>query len=288
MIYLLLLLPVVFLFVAFFVNAALFRPQERPKVDLDGRAIRFRSGRNELAGYLWNEAGTRGLLILAHGMGTDVAYHLPEIRHFAAQGYKVFAFEYSGYRGSTGRFYGFPQTVRDLKNAIEYIDDGSLPVVLLGHSMGAYAVCAVQQCRRRPVWAVVAYAPFYAPDEAAAEVARTATKHGRLLLCLIQPVQRLLFGKPLTAAAGLTDTPALILQGSEDKEVTPDGCALYAHRAELAGAPVTFRLIDDPQSSGHMTVIRKAGSRCVNADTMQAVDAFLGARIPEAAPQEDI
>lgn len=101
-------------------------------------------------------------------------------------------------------------------------------------------------------------------------------------------VQRLLFGKPLTAAAGLTDTPALILQGSEDKEVTPDGCALYAHRAELAGAPVTFRLIDDPQSSGHMTVIRKAGSRCVNADTMQTVDAFLGARIPEAAPQEDI
>lgn len=71
-------------------------------------------------------------------------------------------------------------------------------------------------------------------------------------------------------------------------DLTPDGCAPYAHRAEPAGAPVTFRLIDDPQSSGHMTVIRKAGSRCVNADTMQAVDAFLGACIPEAAPQEDI
>ena len=73
-------------------------------------------------------------------MGAGVEYYLPEIHHFAAQGYKVFAFEYSGYPGSSGHFYGFPQAVIDLKNALDFIDDGSLPVVLMGHSMGAYAV----------------------------------------------------------------------------------------------------------------------------------------------------
>lgn len=103
----------------------------------------FSSGRNRLTGYFWNETGTQGLLVFAHGMGTDVAYYLPEIHHFAAQGYKIFAFEYSGYKGSSGKFFGFPQTVIDLKNALDFADDGSQPVLLLGHSMGAYAVCAV-------------------------------------------------------------------------------------------------------------------------------------------------
>lgn len=63
------------------------------------------SGRNRLAGYFWNETGTQGLVVLVHGMGTDVAYYLPEIHHFSAQGYRVFAFEYSGYQGSAGRFF---------------------------------------------------------------------------------------------------------------------------------------------------------------------------------------
>ena len=57
--------------------------------------------------------------------------------------------------------------------------------------------------------------------------------------------------------------------------MTPNGCALYAHRGELSDAPVTFRLVQEEESSGHMTVIRKKGSHGVNLDTMQLVDTFL-------------
>lgn len=128
----LLLLPAVIILAAFWVNAALFRPEKKPEADVDGRRVVFPSGRNRLVGYFWNEAGTQGLVVLAHGMGTDIAYYLPEIHHFAAQGYRVFAFEYSGYQGSSGRFSGFPQTVIDLKHALDFADDGSCPVVLLG------------------------------------------------------------------------------------------------------------------------------------------------------------
>ena len=57
--------------------------------------------------------------------------------------------------------------------------------------------------------------------------------------------------------------------------MTPDGCALYAHRRELSHLPVTFRLIQEEECNGHMTVIRKKGSRTVNEDTIRQVDAFL-------------
>ena len=280
MIIFLLLLPILFFFAAFIVTAAMFRPEKRPESNTDGRKVIFPSGRNRLTGYLWNETGTRGLLVFAHGMGTDIEYYLPEIHHFAAQGYKVFAFAYSGYPGSTGHFYGFPQAVIDLKNALDFVDDGSRPVILMGHSMGAYAVCAVRQCSDKRVDGIVAYAPFFSSDEAViAEATGNISKFGKLLCGLILPMQRILFGRNCNpnAVAGLSraDTPTLVLQGSEDVEVTPDGCALYAHRGELADAPVTFRLVQEEESSGHMTVIRKKDSHRVNLDTMQLVDAFL-------------
>lgn len=258
-------------------NAALLRPEKRPEADVDGRRVVFPSGRNRLAGYFWNETGTQGLVVLVHGMGTDVAYYLPEIHHFSAQGYRVFAFEYSGYQGSSGRFLGLPQTVIDLQHALDFADDGSCPVVLLGHSMGAYAVCAAQQCRRQPVQAIVAYTPFVSSKVAIAEVTGRMGSCGKLFRGMAALAQWIIFGKArnLHAADGLAGIPALILHGNADQEVMPGGCSLYAHRNELFGDSAVFRLIEDVQSNGHMTVIRKAGSRSVNADTMQLVAAFL-------------
>lgn len=275
-----LILLVCFWGIAFFVNAAMFKPYPQIKPPADGRKVTFKSGRNRLVGYLWNESGDRGLIVFAHGMGTGVEYYLPEIHHFAAQGYKVFAFEYSGYPGSRGHFYGFPQAVIDLKNALDFIDDGSLPVILMGHSMGAYAVCAVRQYTDKRVDGIVAYAPFFSSNEAViAEAIGNMPKCGKLLCGLILPMQRILFGRNCnpTAVAGLSraNVPTLVLQGSEDVEVTPDGCALYAHRSKLSDVPVTFRLIGEGGSNGHMTIVRKKGSKTVNEDTICHVDAFL-------------
>ena len=281
----LLLLPLIllicFIGIAFTVTAIMFKPYKKIKPPSDGRKVTFRSGRNSLAGYLWNETGKRGLIVFAHGMGTGVGYYLPEIHHFAAQGYKVFAFEYSGYPGSSGHFYGFPQAVIDLKNALDFIDDGSLPVILMGHSMGAYAVCAVRQCTDKQVNGIVAYAPFISSDEAvAAEAIGRMPGFGRLLCGLILPLQRILFGKNCNpnAAEGLAraNVPTLVLQGNADAEVTLDGCALYAHRGELSDYHVAFRLVCDEGSNGHMTVVREKGSRSINQNTMQLVEAFLG------------
>ena len=240
-----LLLPLILLAlyggIAFLVNAAMFRPYQKIKPPADGHRVIFRSGQNLLTGYLWNETRTRGLLVFAHGMGAGVEYY----HHFAAQGYQVFAFEYSGYPRSSGHFYGFPQAVIDLKNALDFIDDGSLPVVLMGHSMGAYAVCAVQSYTDKPVDGIVAYAPFFSSDEAViAEATGNMPKSGKLLYGPILPMQRMLFGKNCnpTAAAGLSraHTPTLILQGSEDREVPPTAALCMHTAASCPTLPLPF------------------------------------------------
>lgn len=270
------LLPVAAAFAATVVS---FRPPKPDKRELDGRKVTFSCGKKRLSGCVWNENGTRGLIVLAHGMGTSIAYHLPEVQHFVREGYKVFAFAYSGYGESDGRFYGFPQAVSDLKCAVEYIDDGSLPLILIGHSMGGYAVCTVPQCLTQPVSAVIAYAPFYADGAAIQEMTRGMPRYGWLLRALIVPLQLVLFrkGYGLNGVDGLrsAEAPALVLQGCNDVEVTCEGCSVYAHREELAGTSVEFRLIEQADSSEHMTVVRKRGTREINADTMKLVDDFL-------------
>lgn len=153
--------------------------------------------------------------------------------------------------------------------------------------MGAYAVC----CAGEPVDAIVAYAPFFSSDEAViAEANGSIPKYGRLVSSLVLPMQRILFGRNCdpNAVAGLSraKAPTLVLQGSEDVEVTPDGCALYAHRAELSDLPVTFRLIAENESNGHMTIIRKKGSKTVNEDTIRHVDAFLDKILRIKNPQQ--
>ena len=50
---------------------------------------------------------------------------------------------------------------------------------------------------------------------------------------------------------------------------------MYARREDLAGSAVTFRLIEREDSCGHMTLVRKKDTQCVNADTMKLTDAFL-------------
>jgi len=57
MMILILLLPIMFFIAAFLVNAAMFRLEKRSEANIDGRRVTFPSGRNHLAGYLWNKVG---------------------------------------------------------------------------------------------------------------------------------------------------------------------------------------------------------------------------------------
>ena len=64
----------------------------------------------------------------------------------AKAGLRVFSFDYTGCYGSAGRSCrGFPQAADDLRAALRFLEEngrfGSRRLVLLGHSMGGYAVC---------------------------------------------------------------------------------------------------------------------------------------------------
>ena len=103
-----------------------------------------------LAGYLYSAGEDQhGVVVIAHGFG-DGGHnsYMDAANYFAQHGWYVFAYDATGTDKSEGDGVGgVPQGVIDLDHAISFVeaDDelSGLPVVLFGHSWGAYSACSV-------------------------------------------------------------------------------------------------------------------------------------------------
>ncbi|SFQ21541.1 hypothetical protein SAMN02910358_01145 [Lachnospiraceae bacterium XBB1006] len=111
----------------------------------------FKSNKGQkLAGYLYHVGDDqRGIVVMAHGFGGGGHNnYLDCANYFAQHGYYVFAYDATGNDESEGKGVGgVPQGVVDLDYAISFVEESGkfpkLPIVLFGHSWGAYSACAV-------------------------------------------------------------------------------------------------------------------------------------------------
>ena len=236
--------------------------------DYNGRHITFKSKCNELSGWFYggNNACPKGLIIFSHGMGVTSEYYLPEILYYAEKGYKVFAFDNTGYGTNKGWFLGFSQAVADLKRAIDYVDDGTLPITLIGHSMGGYAVCCVLKrldLSKHHIKNIVTYA---APDNLPEMALAFLNAQGSFIRTLVAKIicfgQFLLYGTgAYLKASDMVDKNQQIqfvmVHGDNDDEIDIDTVSLIS---KVATSPnVTKIIISNPELNTHMGVVRKNG-----------------------------
>ena len=104
-----------------------------------------------LTGYKYYRTNTepKGLVVISHGFGGGgQRWYMNIADYFASNGYAVFAYDATGNDESEGDMVGgLPQGVIDLDYALRFIksspDFAGLPIVLWGHSWGAYSAGAV-------------------------------------------------------------------------------------------------------------------------------------------------
>ena len=140
---------------------------QRSDTPLNAMAMPFQSNTGQtLSGQLYY-AGDEipdSIVVLAHGNGVGHLGYMDVIRFFAVNGYGVFAYDGTGYDGSAGMSArGLPQAVIDLDYAIQYVRQNEItagkPLLLFGHSLGAYAAGAVLNVQP-DVAAVISLAGF--------------------------------------------------------------------------------------------------------------------------------
>ena len=124
------------------------RPEDFPGLCAQGCAF-FSDRGQKLTGSWYTRAGqsAKAVLVLVQGLCGGHRYYLDICDAFARSGFLVFAYDATGNGESEGEAVGgFPQGVADLDYALRYVKAQEacrdLPIVLFGHSWGAYSACA--------------------------------------------------------------------------------------------------------------------------------------------------
>jgi pimeloyl-ACP methyl ester carboxylesterase len=180
-----------------------------------------------LAGYLYSSGGDpHGVVILAHGFGGGGHNSYMDVAdYFTRHGYYVFAYDATGTDRSEGDGVGgVPQGVIDLDHAISHVEAdeelSGLPIVLFGHSWGAYSVCSVLTYHPE-VRAVIECCGF----NSSAEMFESGGKSqaGNLIYAMtpfVRAYERLRFGKYAanTAMDGFdaSDASVMVVHSADD------------------------------------------------------------------------
>ena len=222
--------------------------------------VRFKSGENKLQGFIYGGANSNGLVIISHGLGGTADAYFPMIMYFVDKGWRVFAYNNTGVSGSEGEnIRGLTQSIIDLDAALTYVKGSNelnnLPVMLVGHSWGGFAVCAVLN-ENHNVNAVVSFAGYNTGSEVLKE--NVMSMVGGVYYVLYPQfwaIEKQLFGDmaKLTAVDGINKSgiPVMIVQCSNDDIITPNGSSIYAHRGKITNSNAEIIYREGENATGH-------------------------------------
>ena len=185
-----------------------------------------------LAGYKYykeSDLEVKGVIVIAHGMGCGGQNAFMSLAdYFTSEGYKVFAYDATGNgKSEEDGIGGLPQGVADIDYATRFVkkqqEYQNLPIMLFGHSWGAYSVCAVLNFHS-DIKAVISVAGFNQSSDLLEMQGEKYTGAAvNFLLPYVKGYERLLFGKyaKATAMSGFekTDTKVMIMHSSDDATV---------------------------------------------------------------------
>ena len=242
----------------------------RAQPGLERELKTFYSDGVKLQGYYYPARAPKGLTVVCHGIHAGADDYLPIIEYMVNSGYSVFSFDYKGTYDSEGdSTVGMCESLVDLDHALSYIESESefngLPITLIGHSWGGYAVASVLPLHKR----VVSCATIAAPNNGYTLILEKGEQYGGQLASkgipevFLNVYQKILFGKytEYDAVKGIngTSVPVLIAHGDGDNIINIGLQAIYAHRQEIRSDNVEYYLTTGVQG-GHDEIWHSAAA----------------------------
>lgn len=222
--------------------------------------VQFKSGDNTLQGYIYGVENTKGLVVVAHGLGAGSDSYLSQIMTFVDDGWRVFTYDCTGSYDSEGKSTkGFPQSVLDLDAALTYIESKeefeNFPVLLFGHSWGGYAVANVLNFDHE-VDGVVSVAGVNTAFEITMEECNNIMGgFSKITAPYIWLYQTILFGKNASVSAvngiNQSNVPVMIIHGDHDTRVLYNGSSIIAHKDEIKNSKVIYKTCTKEFHNGH-------------------------------------
>ena len=222
--------------------------------------LRIPSGSHMLTGFLYGWENQNGLIVISSGHRCSTDVQLQSMKYFVDHGWAVLCYDYTGYYHSEGAtMVDYTQAVRDLDAVLAFLEHtgrfSEIPLLLYGHSLGAYGSAAVLNFRHK-ITAVVAASGFDKPTEQwAYSIKRFSGILGALLGPMAALYLRAVFGKDtqrFSAVAGINATriPVLVVSGTAD--VFYGGKSpIYDKQGLITNPNCTYMLMDRDNHNGH-------------------------------------
>lgn len=187
---------------------------------------------HHLAGYKYSKEGKcpKALVVVVHGMCGSHKNYLDICNYFVSNDYAVFSYDATGSGESEGKKVGgFAQGLADLDYVLNYVktlpEYAGLPIMLIGHSWGAFCVTNILNFHP-DIKAVVSVSGF---DTSAALLEQYTEvnigKAATLLMPYIRLYERIFWGKYATTSAcqGFVNSRAkvMVIHSTDDPTVFP-------------------------------------------------------------------
>lgn len=211
--------------------------------------------------YYYEDQTQKGVVVMAHGFGGGGHLtYLDCANCLAKNGFYVFAYDATGNDESEGDgIIGFPEGIIDLNNAISYVESlnnfKDCPIMLFGHSWGAYSTCNVLYYHPE-VKAVVAMSGFNNSADLIRTQGHIYSNGGEeAIMPFIENHEKELFGDwaESTAMRGFESTNAhvFIVHSGDDRTVPYEAGYKIYYEKYKNDPRFTFRLFEN---RGHGTV----------------------------------
>ena len=238
--------------------------------------IEFESRGVTLEGYYYKANHPLGLVIFVHGFKSGADDYLPIYYYLIKNNFSVFSYDGCGVYSSHGKsMVGFCQTLIDCESAISFVQKDKrfkrMPIFLLGHSCGGYAVNSVLALKK----GITACASIAAVNDAYKIVLEKGYQYGGDLASkgfpedFLDNYQRLLFGKytEYNSLIGLNSVkiPMLVAHGLKDQTIDFKTQSLICHKDEFKNPNVVFYYGQDNQG-GHDSIWHSAQSNDYQED----------------------
>ena len=220
--------------------------------------VSFMSGKNTLRGYIYGteNSSPKGLIVFAHGITVGHESYINQLMWFADRGWRVFAYDATGSATSEGKgTVGLVQSALDLDRALTFAENDErlkdLPVYLLGHSWGGYAVCAALNFDHdiRAAASISGYAyPLKMYKLGTERTVKNITPAVMMFMPYVKGYNRAVARKnaKLNAVDGINraaDVPVLIIHGENDEYVDFGKVSIYCERDNITSPNASYMVL---------------------------------------------
>lgn len=236
----------------------------------------FYSGKNKLQGFIYGAKNNK-LLIWCHGLGAAHESYIQEILYFVDNGYRVISYDATGSGESEGKStVGLIQSAIDLDHCFKYIESNdelkSLPIYLIGHSWGGFAV-AEAAGRHENIKAIASISGYAYPVEMIVkEGSRMFEFNLKSFSFLFEISHMISFGienykRNAVDSINSTDTPILLIHGNKDEMIPLDDCSIVSKMKDTKNPNVHTLIVSDEGQNGHNSIF-------YNKEAVGAIEEF--------------